>query len=573
MLRLHLHADFFTAFGTRIPPEIKSKFQEILRDSYLVPSLSHYLRYVIYIAPENQLSILLTIDSFLDAWKSGDYPSSFDHLHRYFDYTMQNRDRLFYQYALLNLAMLQADFGCYKEAVDAMLEAVSTARENRDMTCLNFSLNWLFHFGRAHPQLVSDLESNSMLGNGKDSLAFLRVKARESGMWVLWSSALLSEAKMILSNGDSVATALENIVRSSQLIVERNVKSMMGAQMSVNIALWDRLGVASLSAMTCEVFLRCHACNSSFEDELKVTCRLAILLASKGKYNEAFEKLEDIEPNSLRSWKANQYWQKIRGLLKLSQELHRNNLDGAEYLLSQLLQSKTEDLEPDLIFIIDSLHVDLLIRRDDLPAAFDKVDTLLATLRDEPDRDVSIRIRLLLAKARLLDLAGRPQRGLTVTLRAAGLAWRARLLPHLWQATAALAAVLTSLSEFAAAASILEAVIPRCLESGSDAVAGELYSRLADAHVGAAGEQLQTQQHQQHQRAAAAGRRAESFIRAREALDEAFARFAAVGDVRGQCEMLAKAATVMRAVGDDVLAEDYAARYLVLRKDSDMRNG
>ena len=94
--------------------------------------------------------------SFLDAWRAGDYPNSFDNLHRYFDYTMQNRDRLFYQYALMNLAVLQADFGCLDEAVAAMLETVSTARENKDLACLNFALNWLYHFGKAHPNIRRD---------------------------------------------------------------------------------------------------------------------------------------------------------------------------------------------------------------------------------------------------------------------------------------------------------------------------------------------------------------------------------------------------------------------------------
>jgi len=79
--------------------------------------------------------------SYLDAWKAGDYSTAFDLLHRYFDYTMQNRDRPFYHYALMSLATLQTDFGCHKEAVSAMLETVSTARENRDIRCLNFALD------------------------------------------------------------------------------------------------------------------------------------------------------------------------------------------------------------------------------------------------------------------------------------------------------------------------------------------------------------------------------------------------------------------------------------------------
>ena len=137
---------------------------------------------------------------FLDAWRAGDYPSSFDHLHRYFDYTMQNRDRTFYQYALLNLAILQADFGCFSEAVAAMQETISAARENKDMGCLNFSLSWLYHFGKAHPNEVGGVGKRGMMSVEREGLAFLKTKAKETGMWSLWSPSLLSEAKLALSN-------------------------------------------------------------------------------------------------------------------------------------------------------------------------------------------------------------------------------------------------------------------------------------------------------------------------------------------------------------------------------------
>jgi len=63
-----------------------------------------------------------------------------------------------------------------------------------------------------------------MLGAGKESLAFLRVKAKEIGMWPLWSSVLLTEAQLGLANGDSIATPVEFMVRSSQIVVEKNMK-------------------------------------------------------------------------------------------------------------------------------------------------------------------------------------------------------------------------------------------------------------------------------------------------------------------------------------------------------------
>ena len=484
---------------------------------------------------------------------------------------MQNRDRLFYQYALLNLAIVQSDFGCHKEAVATMLEAISTARENRDTTCLNFALNWFYHFSRSHPDLVRELEDHSMLGSGKESLAFLRAKAQESGMWILWSSALLSEAKLGLSNGESVSTAMENMVRSSQIIVERNMRTMMGAQISLGITLWDRLGMALMSTMMCEVFLRCHGPNSVFDDQLKITCRLAGLLSSKGQYDEAFEKLEALDSNSLRSAKANQHWQLYRGLFKLRRDLHHNNLESAESLLSQLLQAGPEDVEPDMIFIIDSMHIESLIRRQDFEAAFLKVDRLISQLRDD-NRDIALRIRLLLTKAHLFDRTGRPEKGFTLVMRAASMAWRARLVALLWQAVGALANILNALGEFAAAEQLLVAVIPRCLETDVAFAAGTLYSLLADARMGMAGEMKGGSSSGGRQRGGEVSEERTKMIgKVHKALDSALRCFSAVEDVEKRFEMMAKKATLYRAEGDMASAERCADMYLATRREEEAR--
>ncbi|RDA88995.1 hypothetical protein CP532_0651 [Ophiocordyceps camponoti-leonardi (nom. inval.)] len=522
-------------YGDRVPVEIQRQFEQLLRDSFLIPSLTHYL-------------------SFLNAWRAGDYTTAFDYVHRYFDYTMQYRDRLFYQYALMNLAVLQADFGCYREAVSAMLETVSTARENRDMTCLNFALNWLFHFGRAHPDLVQDLESHSMLGAGKESLAFLRVKARESGMWTLWSSVLLAESKMALVNGDSVATSVENLVRSSQIIVERNLKSMFGSQLSLQAALWTRLGLGHLSSCASETFLRCHARNSVFDDELKHTCRISFALAQRGKYDDALHRLDSLDENSLRSWKPSQYWLKHRAIVKLKRDLCHNNLDAARRLLDQLLQSKADDLEPDMALVVDSLHIDYLERRGDLQAAMAEIDALMVRLRDD-GRDVAMSIKLLLLKAALLDRCGRPLRAFSAAVRATNMAWRARLLACLWQAVGALSTMLVSLAEFDAAVRLLTAVVPRALECDAAAPAAQLYSVLADAHMGLAGNMEPK-----------SSRRTECLKRALRAVQKALDHYSAVEDVERQCESMAKKAMIMKLTGEATLAANYAAAYVELRK-------
>jgi len=492
--------------------------------------------------------------SFLEAWRAGDYPTSFDNLHRFFDYTMQNRDRSFYQYALLNLAVLEADFGSYQEAVTAMQETVSVARENKDMGCLNFSLSWLYHFGKAHPKVINDADKTNMLGVEREGLVFLRTKAKESGMWNLWSAALLTEAKTGLANGESVATAFENILRSSELSVTKNMMNNVGAQMILQSSLWSRLGVTSLASSYCEVFLRCHAKTAPFDDVLKFTCRTAYLLAEKGHYDEAMEKLGGLDADSLRPLKANQYWLMFRGILRLKRDLHKNNLDGADQLLTQLLQCRGGDA--DLTFELNRLHIDAMMRGGDYQGALSKIETLAAEQKEDGE-DIYFRIKLLIMKALLFDKCGRPQRGFSIAVRAAAIAWRARLLAPLWQAVGAIANILTSLEEFEASSQVLGSVIPRALECEDCALNAQLYSFLVDAHMGMAGlaerESL---------------KRTENLTKALDFIDRAFAEYSSIEDIKGQCEMMAKKATIMRLVGDMVLANDYAAAYLALKREA-----
>ncbi|KAI9743430.1 MAG: hypothetical protein M4579_007732, partial [Chaenotheca gracillima] len=128
---------------------------------------------------------------------------------------MHERDRQFYQYALLNLATLQGDFGCYDEAIAAIHETISTARENKDVVCLNYSLNWLYLFAKVHPKETSGAGRGIMLAVEREGLAFLKTKARETGMWSLWSSTLLSEAQLGMTTGDNIPLVFENILKSS----------------------------------------------------------------------------------------------------------------------------------------------------------------------------------------------------------------------------------------------------------------------------------------------------------------------------------------------------------------------
>jgi tetratricopeptide (TPR) repeat protein len=144
------------------------------------------------------LELLFIYSRFFDAWRAGDYTSAFDNLHRYYDYALQTREQIHYQYALLHMAIIQADFGCFGEAIAAINETIATARENQDMICLNFSLNWLNHLRKAHPREMRRGGHVGPSGSDRDGLLFLKSKAREAKMYPLLISSLLNEAKYCL---------------------------------------------------------------------------------------------------------------------------------------------------------------------------------------------------------------------------------------------------------------------------------------------------------------------------------------------------------------------------------------
>ncbi|KAL4980558.1 putative anaphase-promoting complex subunit Apc5 [Aspergillus desertorum] len=534
---LEFQIDELQRFGGRVPEGLKAQLKRIISSGVTLPDLIHYLR-------------------FLDAWRAGDYPSSFDNLHRYFDYTMHSRDKGTYQYALLNLAILQADFGCYGEAVSAMQEAVSIARESHDMNCLNFCMSWLYHFGKAFPELFADVENTGMLGNEKEGLSFLKAKAKETEMWGLLSTTLLSEAKLELQNGESLASSIENIVRASHLNVTKNLLNSMGPQLLLQTALYARIGNTHLARLSSETFRHCYRNSVPFEDYLKSTFRNCQLLAQQGRYSEASAQMAGVSPERFQSLKTGQYWAFFTGTLQLRRKIYNDDRESTSHLLSQLQAIDLPD--SDLSFLLSFLTVEHLIRQANYAQALEIIEETAQSIHQD-NFDIQPQVKLLCLKARIFEKMGQPQRGFSLAMRAASIAYRSRLLPGLWEAIVALGGVLLSLKEFDAAAKMVESIMPQVLETSDCELAASAYSLLVDANMGIAGRLWSEEKNN-------GPAKKEYMNRALGYLDSAYEQYEEIEDIKGQCEMMAKKATVMHLTGDSVLANDYAAKYLDLRK-------
>ncbi|KAL1851818.1 APC5 protein [Paecilomyces lecythidis] len=540
-------------FGGRVPSEVKVQLERIISSGVTIPSLSHYLR-------------------FLDSWRAGDYLSAFDNLHRYFDYTMHSHDRSFYQYALLNLAILQADFSCYSEAISAMQEAISIARESHDMNCLNFCMSWLYHFGKAFPQEIAGVQNSGRLGTEKEGLAFLKAKAKETEMWSLLSTTLLSEAKLQAQQGEGLALAFENIVKASHLNVTKHLKGSMGPLLLLQISLFARTGLTHLSWLHCEVFCECYADKALLEDFLRSifrSCqivRVSLLprpkqpvtkpkLAQKGCYKEAIARANEISPDILRSMKVNQQWVCFTGILQLKRQLHRDSIESAESLLSQLQSIQFPDV--DISNNLSLLEIEFSSRKGDYGHALQLVEKAAQPMQEESS-DILTQVKLLCLKVQFLIETGQPHSGLSLAIRAASIAHHSRVLAGLWEALCVVSSVLIHLGEFEASTGILESIIPQVLEVEDSDLTARCYSLLADASIGLAGKFLIDRNRDP------AGK--DYMTRALEYLHSAHDSFEDIEDLTGQCETVAKKATIMHLSGDLLLANDYAAKYLDLRK-------
>ena len=165
-------------------------------------------------------------------------------------------------------------------------------------------------------------------------------------------------------------------------------------------------------------------------------------------------------------------------------------------------------------------------------------------------------IKLMLLKAQIFAKAGLPQKGFSLSIRAAALAHRARYLNILWEAIGTLSKVLCSLSDFEAAIQLLKSIMPRVLETDDGEMIANSHSYLADAYMGLAGKDGKD----------GSSKRKEQMNKVLECLDRAFDEYSRLDHVTGQCEMLAKKATIMYLNGDLVLANDVASKYLGIKR-------
>ncbi|THZ73213.1 hypothetical protein D6C85_04225 [Aureobasidium pullulans] len=502
---MHFQLGQLQRFGSRVSDEMRAQLRAMVEQGASKPSDIHFI-------------------NFFDAWRSGAYNKAIELLHRYFDYTMESQGtdhiKTYHQYALLHLAVLHADFGCYGEAISAMNECIATARENQDARCLHFSLSWLAHLRKAYPEfsrLENGGEGSELAGNESDIITFLQQKAVENKDWATLSSSLLSQAEVIVESGGSVARALEQIYQSSYLNSLHNVASMIPSQLRLHSAIFNRLGQMPLAEHYCKVMYHVFSKDASRPDVLNVVLQNAHMHTILGQYEEAYELLRQNDPSRERTLRLDNTFTAFAAMISLRRAIHH---------------------------------------------AFDHIEKQVAEAKAADSSDIVRRIKLLILKARLFAKAGLPAKGFSIAMRAASSAQRAMIMPAMWEAVGALSVILIDLGEFGAAKSLVDAIMPQVLEGGNTTTIAQLYSILTDSYVGLAGEisETNTKESSSHIDAAFTY------------LNRAHEAYVKVEDLDGTLESLMKKAMLYKHKDDEDMVEEMERLYNTTVQEAERRH-
>lgn len=440
----------------KLSKEMKERLKKFMKHNVTVPNIVNYVK-------------------FLDSWRSGDYRTSFDYLFRYFDYTMRNRDKTGYQYALLDLAMLQADFYCNKEAIWAIQESIDTARENKDHACLNYALSFLTEFQRKEAEGITGQSVSD-----DQVLDYLLLKTKETKMIHLQIVTFLAEARRALLEEAMIDKAFEMVLKSFNLALESCSTSLLSSCILMQSGIWSNLGCSYLCSVLSSIFIKYPSDDASLEEVVRLRCSYAFHLSKEGKLDESKKLMMETQEIASKSYKVYHLWSSYFLYQELKQAIRRGDLGYAEKVYRQL---SSIDVDGDISFYISISEIELEAKKGNFSLSFDKLSIMQNRVKMSGFEGL-YHLTLLLVSAQLYIECQQPLKAFSIASKSIVLATTYHNLPLVIKAVLLLSQILLYLEEFLAAYDIVQRFIPKLLETCDLEYESIAYLIMAESMIG-----------------------------------------------------------------------------------------
>lgn len=423
--------------------------------------------------------------NYLQNLHESNYHGALDSLHQYFDYMVSNNSKYFYHFALISRASLHQYFGEYEQALDAIEEAISVARENKDNSTLTFILSWLYNLMKCKPELWKK-QTFYHNNNALHLLDFLITKSQSVSL-LLHCMSFLYETVHIMDSAGTMGRYLESLVKALYLSLNDSKPTYIRALEMATTA-WARIGQPHMSELYISMASDTANETGKLSDQVTMEIRRCFLRFAHEDGEELYKNICSLQKLVNKKDQALENMVKMRCVMLLI-ELHLRNgrLFQARELVGDLLCSDNHenDVRVELVYL--SAKVEMAL--GNYASALAKISSFLSSLDElafETDLSLYGLFRLKLLQCTIYNETGNPLRAFSLLMSQLVRARDVGFSSIACEGIVLLASVQANLGGFQDSYKILTANIPRILANYNVELTSSAYYELATACYGMA---------------------------------------------------------------------------------------
>lgn len=399
--------------------------------------------------------------NYLECLHELDYQGAFQSLHQYFDYMVSNNSKYFYHFALISRASLHQFFGEDEKALDAIQEAISVARENKDNSTLTYILSWLFNFMKNKPELWNT--QTFYHNNNEQHLLDFLVNKTQSVSLLLYAMSYHFETLHVMNNGGPLNKYLESLLKATYISINDELPTFIKS-VEMIATVWSRIGNPHLSNVYTDIGLECTKYTGNLSDELSIEIRKSYLEYYNGDTEIAYSKLESLKHKTMKDQSLYKRLQ-LRTLIMLVKiALKKGRFKFAQKIMETLSNNEIQEIElkAEIVF----LNAEVETALGNFSKALNYISSNLSRIESQHSRtqtDLHTIIRLNLLKCYIFNKSGAHSRAISLIIQQIQQAKQTGFKTLVVEGLIILISILNNMQCYEDSYQILSAIMPEIL--------------------------------------------------------------------------------------------------------------
>lgn len=399
--------------------------------------------------------------NYLESLHELDYQGAFQSLHQYFDYMVSNNSKYFYHFALISRASLHQFFGEDEKALDAIQEAISVARENKDNSTLTYILSWLFNFMKNKPELWNT--QTFYHNNNEQHLLDFLVSKTQTVSLLLYAMSYHFETLHVMNNGGSLNKYLESLLKATYISINDELPSFIkSAEMTATV--WSRIGNPHLCNVYTDIALDYAKETGNLTDDLSIEIRKSFLDYYNGDTEIAYSKLEALKNKTEKDQSLYKILQLRTLIILVKIALRKGRFKFAQKIMETLSNNEIQEIELQAEIIYLNAEVETAL--GNYSRALTYISSNLSRIESQHSKtqtNLHTIIRLNLLKCHIFNKSGAHSRAISLVIQQIQQGKQTGFKTLVVEGLIILVSILNNMECYEDAFQILSAIMPEIL--------------------------------------------------------------------------------------------------------------